>query len=131
MLEKEPINTDERLRILKLIEDGRVTASEGAELLNTLGRGSQNQNNASGVNAGDMGWFRVKVTDLVTGRRKTTVNIPMGLVGWGLKIGAQFSPEVKDIDMDDIAQVLRSGVNGKIIDVVDEEDGEHVEIFIE
>jgi hypothetical protein len=26
---------------------------------------------------------------------------------------------------------IRMGVTGKIIDVVDEEDGEHVEIFVE
>ena len=28
-------------------------------------------------------------------------------------------------------EALRSGITGKIIDVVDDEDGEHVEIFVE
>ena len=28
-------------------------------------------------------------------------------------------------------EALRAGVTGKIIDVVDEEDGEHVEIYVE
>jgi hypothetical protein len=28
-------------------------------------------------------------------------------------------------------EALRMGVTGKIIDVTDEEDGEHVEIFVE
>jgi len=30
-----------------------------------------------------------------------------------------------------VMDALRSGVTGKIIDVTDEDDGEHVEIFIE
>jgi hypothetical protein len=50
---------------------------------------------------------------------------------WGLKIGAQFAPEVSDVNLTQLGEALRSGVEGKIIDVVDEEDGEHVEIFVE
>jgi hypothetical protein len=33
--------------------------------------------------------------------------------------------------MDQIMEALRSGMTGKIIDVTDDEDGEHVEIFVE
>ena len=49
----------------------------------------------------------------------------------GMKIGAHFAPEVEGVDMTNVMDALRSGVTGKIIDVVDEEDGEHVEIYIE
>jgi hypothetical protein len=38
---------------------------------------------------------------------------------------------VEGVDMTNVMDALRSGVTGKIIDVTDEEDGEHVEIFIE
>jgi hypothetical protein len=50
---------------------------------------------------------------------------------WGIQIGAQFAPEVGNIDLEQLNEMLQSGVEGKIVDVVDEEDGEHVEIFIE
>jgi hypothetical protein len=33
--------------------------------------------------------------------------------------------------MTNVMEALRAGVTGKIIDVVDEEDGEHVEIYVE
>jgi hypothetical protein len=33
--------------------------------------------------------------------------------------------------MSQVMDALRSGMTGKIIDVVDEEDGEHVEIYVE
>jgi len=76
-------------------------------------------------------WFRVRVTDTITGKSKASISIPMGLMEWGLRIGAQFAPEVSNVNLEELGQVLRSGVEGKIIDVVDDEDGEHVEIFVE
>jgi len=33
--------------------------------------------------------------------------------------------------MTNVMEALRSGMTGKIIDVVDDEDGEHVEIYVE
>jgi len=46
-------------------------------------------------------------------------------------VGAHFAPEVEGVDMSNVTDSIRMGVTGKIIDVVDEEDGEHVEIFVE
>jgi hypothetical protein len=33
--------------------------------------------------------------------------------------------------MNNVMQAVRSGMTGKIIDVIDDEDGEHVEIYVE
>jgi hypothetical protein len=49
----------------------------------------------------------------------------------GMKIGAHFAPEIDGVNMDQLMEALRSGMTGKIIDVVEDEDGEHVEIFVE
>ena len=74
---------------------------------------------------------RVRVTDVVTGRSKASVQIPLDLVDAGLKIGAHFAPEVEGVDLANVMQAVRSGMTGKIIDVTDDEDGEHVEIYVE
>ena len=76
-------------------------------------------------------WLRVRVTDVATGRSKATVQIPLSLLDAGMKIGAHFAPEVEGVDMEEIMVALRAGTTGKIIDVIDEKDGEHVEIFVE
>ena len=76
-------------------------------------------------------WLRIRVTDVNTGRPKVNVNIPMGLVNVGLKMGAKFAPEVDGLDVQQITEAINSGMTGKIIDVMDEEDGEHVEIYVE
>jgi len=125
-------NAEERMKILKMIDEGKLSAEEGARLLSALSAG---QKTSSGVN-GSLGassarWLRVRVTDNVSGRSKATVQIPISLIDAGMKIGAHFAPEVAGVDMTDIMEALRSGVTGKIIDVMDDEDGEHVEIFVE
>ena len=76
-------------------------------------------------------WLRIRVTDTTTGRSKASVQIPLALVDAGMKIGAHFAPEVEGVDMSNVMEAIRSGMMGKIIDVTDEEDGEHVEIFVE
>jgi hypothetical protein len=125
--------TEERMKILKMIEEGKLSAEEGAKLLSAL---STAQGKAYAAAAGELGvggarWLRVRVTDADSGRSKATVQIPISLIDAGMKIGAHFAPEIDGVQMDELVAALRSGVTGKIIDVTDDEDGEHVEIFVE
>jgi hypothetical protein len=123
---------EERMRILKMIDEGKISAEEGAKLLSAL---SENRRGSSAFipprTPGAARWLRVRVTDVATGRSKATVQIPLALIESGMKIGAHFAPEVEGVDMPTIMEALRSGMTGKIVDVVDEKDGEHVEIFVE
>lgn len=123
--------TEERMKILNLIREGKITAEEGAKLLSALGESQKTTRTSATRTSGEPRWFRVKVTDMVNGKTKVSVNIPFGLMEWGMQIGAQFAPEVGNLDFDQLKEMLQSGVGGKIVDVIDEEDGEHVEIFIE
>jgi len=122
---------EERLQILKMIEEGKISAGEGADLLRALGRENQPPPLEPLRGASTPRWFRVRVTDMTSGRHKVNVNIPMGLVNVGLKMGARFAPEVEGIDYEEIMTAIRSGQQGKVLDVTDEESGERVEIFVE
>ncbi|GAB4499663.1 MAG: hypothetical protein OHK003_16410 [Anaerolineales bacterium] len=126
-------NVEERMKILKLIEEGKISAEEGAKLLSALSDSRRGGPPAPPrpPSAGGARMLRVRVTDTRTGRSKASVQIPLALVDAGLKIGAHFAPEVQGVDMSNVMEALRMGVTGKIIDVTDEEDGEHVEIFVE
>jgi hypothetical protein len=124
--------TEERMKILSMIREGKITAEEGAKLLAALSSSQKGSKTTLATRSGsEPRWFRVRVTDTYSGKTKTTVNIPLGLMEWGMQIGAQFAPEVGDLKTEQLMEMLRSGVEGKIVDVLDEEDGEHVEIFIE
>lgn len=124
---------EERLKILKMIEDGKISADEGAKLLSALsqGRGKGGMISRGPGAPGAARWLRIRVTDVHTGRSKASVQIPLALVDAGMKIGAHFAPEVEGVDMTNVMAALRAGMTGKIIDVTDEEDGEHVEIYVE
>ena len=125
--------TEERMKILKMIDEGKISAEEGAKLLSALSDSRNKTMSGGGLSrgAGNARWLRVKVTDVASGRSKATVQIPIGLLDAGLKIGAHFAPEVEGVDLTQIMEAVRSGVTGKLVDVIDDEDGEHVEIYVE
>src|SRR5512138_2370642 len=125
-------SSEERMKILKMIEEGKLSAEEGTKLLAALSeKRSPTPPRASGLATGGARWLRIRVTDIRTGRSKASVQIPLALVDAGMKIGAHFAPEVEGVDMSNVMEAVRSGVQGKIIDVTDDEDGEHVEIYVE
>jgi hypothetical protein len=122
--------TEERLRVLKMIEEGKITAQQGAQLLEAMKGGSrQKEKEVPPARSKQPRRLRIRVTDLDTGQHKVNINMPWGLVSVGAKMGARFAPQ--DIDIDELMTALESGTEGQIIDVVDEEDNERVEIFVE
>ena len=123
-------SVEERMKILKMIEEGKLSAEEGTKLLVALGTKKPTPLRGPGM-PGAAKWLRIRVTDVRSGRSKASVQIPLALVDAGLKIGAHFAPEVEGVDMSNVMEAMRSGMTGKIIDVTDDEDGEHVEIYIE
>lgn len=121
--------TEERLKILKMIDEGKISAEEGAKLLSALSEAQKAPRKPSlRMSGSGARWLRIRVTDLNTGKAKATVNLPLGLVDAGLNIASQYT---SDINFDELVEAINAGAAGKIIDVKDEEDGEHVEIFIE
>lgn len=123
------MSSDERLKILKMIEEGKISAEEGTRLLGALSKGKQRSDEQSDSSPR---WLRVRVLDLNTGKESVRVNLPIGLVNVGLKMGARFIPDAEqETVMQDLAQALSQGMMGKIVDIVDEEEGQRVEIFVE
>jgi hypothetical protein len=125
---------EERLKILRMIQDGKITAEEGAQLLSSLESGQAagaETRRAANAARGPSRWFRVRVTDTDTGKTHVNLRLPVSLLHAGIKMGARFSPEVEGLDVNQLIETINSGAVGKVVDVFDDEDGEHVEIFIE
>jgi len=128
---------EERIKILSMLQDGIINAEQAAKLLESLSDGTSEQktslpNNEGKLNNNKSGkYFRVRVTDSESGKTRVNIRLPIGLVGAGLKMGMKFSPEIEGIDAETLHTFLTNGEIGQIVDVFDEEDGEHVEVFIE
>jgi len=127
------IRNEERIKVLKMVSDGKITAEEATILLETLDESpSASAKGQPAVAGGIPGrFFRVRVTDSATGKVRVNVRLPVGVINAGLKLGMKFAPNVEGVDYKEIADMIQAGGVGKIVDAEDDKDGEHVEVFIE
>jgi len=126
-------SSEERIKVLSMVQEGKITPEVASELLKALD--SSNRPKAPAhppMPPGRPGrYFRVTVTDTESGRVRVNVRMPLGMVNAGLRMGMRFSPEVEGLDAEQLTEALASGETGQIVDIYDDEDREHVEVFIE
>ena len=127
------MTNEERLKVLKMVQEGKISADEAAKLLEALEQdASPRQQQSGGEATGGAGrWFRVRVTDSDSGRTRVNVRMPLGVVNAGIKMGMKFAPELEGVDPQEIISLVQSGEIGQIVDAYDDDDDQHVEIFIE
>ncbi len=118
---------DERDRVLKLLEEKKITAEEAAKLLDAIKRseGGGDKRNR---------FLKVRVFPKGSDKPKVNVTLPIGLVKWGMNFipaEAKAKIEEQEIDMKMIMDALEKGITGKIVDVDEDEHGNHVEIWLE
>ena len=116
-------NIDDSRKIQKMVRRGKVAAGEAR-------RGPFNSSSAGRGN-GPGRQLRIHVIDVATGHSKALVQIPVALVDAGMKIGAQFAPNIEGVDMIKVQDAIRAGAMGKILDVTDYKCSERVEISVE
>ena len=123
---------DEVMQILRMVEEGKITSEQAAQLMEAA-----NMPEAGKLELKESGkpkWLKVRVYDVHTNKRKVNVSVPISLVSMGLHLGMKFGldkDEVKGLDLDETLKMIQAGEQGKIVDVVDEEKGEKVEVFVE
>ena len=121
---------EERMQVLKMVEEGKISVAEGMELLTSIDKNQQEI-----VPKKDAKWLKVRVKTMED-KSKVKVNIPLSLIDVGLKLGAAYAPQLKEsgldkINFDEIIEAAKSGAEGKIVDIEDEETQTKVEIYIE
>lgn len=129
-------STEERLRILMMIQEGKISAAEGARLIEALDDLSEptappSPLSPSATPGKKPRYLRVLVTDTDSGKARVNVRLPVSLINSGIRMGARFAPEIEGLEMEDLNAWLNSGEVGQIVDIFDEEDGEHIEVFLE
>jgi hypothetical protein len=137
------MSTNRKREILDLLESGKINAEEAAKMLNEVAAGSAEDAEAveaqtgstklatktSGGNGPSM--FRVRVRNLETGDSKVSVNIPLRMLKFGLKLGGRFSPELEGFDINEINEMMTDMEIGMLVEVENEESNEHVQVYVE
>lgn len=118
--------------ILEMLRDGKISAEQAAKLLEALEAAGATRPERPQARARSL---RINVTDTRSGRTTVNFNIPFGLVEvagrMGLSLGIKRAPELADLNFDDIVAAIRSGAEGKIVDIEDEKDRQHVTVMVE
>lgn len=126
---------NEKLQILKMIENGKISAEQGAELIKALDdTGSSDKSSGQTISLGkksEARFIRIKVF-VPEDNTSVNVNLPISLVDVGMKIAKKYAADKmpEDIDLEQIAEAIKSGAEGKIVEIQNEE-GLKVEITIE
>jgi hypothetical protein len=114
---------EERRKILEMVQAGTISAEEGSKLLDALvEQGSQRRRRPR--------WVRIRVTDTSANKVRVNLTLPVGLVRAGLRAGGNIAG-VEGLNKTNLEEMLNRGEIGHLVDVVDKEDGERVEIFVE
>ena len=127
--------SQEKLKILEMIQNKVITPSEGADLLNALDKDEKIEAKAARKNAFKMFKIRIVSSD----GDRVNVQIPLEFAKVALKSQNKRGKVMKldklndmnvDIDFDAILDLIESGTLGKIVDI-ESGDGDKVEIVIE
>ncbi len=128
---------EEIKKVLELLEEGKITKEEAVELIKAVksSNASGERENESKITNGKK-TFRVLITK--DGKKEVEVNIPFGIVKFGLAIARKMGKNSLNvngkeipIDADKLSEILNDpNFKGKIVDITDEENDEHVDVEI-
>jgi hypothetical protein len=120
--------TDERNRILNMIETGQITAAQAAQLLDTLVPEQQQP-----VERVRNRTVRVWMTDIATNSKKmhVTATMPINLISMILHLLTRMVPQLNDGTLQNLIRAIERGNTGRLLDLQDLEEGKRLEIFVE
>ncbi len=125
----------EKLTILKMVEEGKITVEEASKLLESVEDKKEELSLISKADGRTAKWVKIRVVEGEEGT-KVNVNLPIALIDIAFKIAkaSDSNFDVKlgnlNVDIDDIIKLIQDGAEGKIVDI-ETDDGTKVEIVIE
>jgi hypothetical protein len=126
---------EEIKKVLEMLKEGKINDDEAAGLLAAL-RETKEEEDTAPLSTKKKRFLKIRVTK--GEKPKVNVTIPFSLVNWGLNLASKLGKDSVNIegkeipiDMDELNKAMNDPeFTGKIVDVVEEEKGEHVEIEI-
>jgi hypothetical protein len=132
--ERKEEQASERMRILRMLQEGKITPEEAAKLLEALGKTAGAPQESAGRSPA---WWRGKHLRIHVeekgSKEKVDLKVPMAVVAAGGKLGSLIPGGIKvggqKINLSELLDGL-SEAEGDLVSV-DEEEGDKVRIWIE
>jgi hypothetical protein len=120
--------TDERNRILNMIETGQITAAQAAQLLDALVPEQELSTERARNRT-----VRIWMTDIATNSKKmhVTATMPINLISMILHLLTRMVPQLNDGTLQNLIRAIERGNTGRLLDLQDLEEGKRLEIFVE
>lgn len=116
---------EEILKIMKMVEEGKITAEEAMKLIEALGEEKEPEKK---------GKF-LKILVMESGDKKVSITLPLKLLNLVRKFIPQSKMQAKVGDREvNIAELLDSvgeELKGELVNIEDEESGDKVKIWVE
>lgn len=126
---------DEKLRILKMVEEKTITAEQAAELMNAMNMDIPEQKTMISKSSYDKKMFRI-IVDSIDGD-KVNIQFPIGAIKKILKVTGKLPIPEKDLEgidlssmMDAISECLEEEIEGDFVNV-NGADGTTVRVFVD
>ncbi|MBD3349710.1 MAG: hypothetical protein GF400_11025 [Candidatus Eisenbacteria bacterium] len=84
---KEDYVKEEKLRVLKMLEDGKITADEASRLMEVLDRSESRPTD----NDIKRKWLHIRVQEAGRDRDKVNIRVPLALLKFGFKLAPKFA----------------------------------------
>jgi hypothetical protein len=123
---------EERMRILKMIETGKISAEEGLKLMEALEANHEEKPPQPESSFGKI--LNIKISDSRTSEVKVNLKVPLGIA----HIIKSLIPETelhkleeRGIHLDLLFQNIDAGASGRLLEVEDTEHSQIIQINIE
>lgn len=122
---------EERLQILEMVREGKVTPEDGVRLLEALEAPRRREGGEPGPGGTAAQFLRIRIQG--EDGEKVAVNIPLDLARVAIKFLPREARAVLDqqqIDLESILEAIRKGASGKLVEIRDEE-GATIDIYVD
>lgn len=119
---------EERDRILRLVEEGRVNALEAGQLLDALESEHERPFERKRERI-----LRIRATTIDAKRQRVNVvaTLPVSVIKTSLRLGAHILPQLSHNALTDLLRDIEEGASGRLLDLQDLEKGERIEVFVD
>ncbi len=131
---------EELKKVLNMVSDGTMKPEDAVRLIEAMqGQSPVEAETKASTAKGEANWVKIRVTNIATGKTKVNMRIPLWLVRGALKLGGKglnfvffdSDKKMKEDLTEKLNEMVSLGEIGTLLDVTDEEEGEHVEIVLE
>ena len=121
---------DERLKILQMLEERKISAEKAYTLL----QGLEERQWATAATTGpsrEKRHLRIQVSDIASGAMKANMILPMGLVNTVLYTGGRLTDDLEGLDLQELEKLVANSAASKSVETMDTEGDERVEVSVE